>query len=70
MFMDLCGGAPVLNFMMSTTFEMTKANTTERVLAWNTEEEIDILLHIKLYNNYPKYFDVLVCKDNEVYYYN
>ena len=57
---------PVKNFMMSTTFEVTKTGTSERVLEWNSDETLDIRVHVKLLNNYQKYFDITICKDNEV----
>lgn len=57
---------PLRNFMMSTTFELFKTGTTQRVLSWTSDEILDIRVHIKLLNNYQKYFQLTTCKDNEV----
>eukprot|EP01022_Parablepharisma_sp_SALTPOND_P014384 TRINITY_DN1949_c0_g1_i5.p1 TRINITY_DN1949_c0_g1~~TRINITY_DN1949_c0_g1_i5.p1 ORF type:complete len:1905 (-),score=154.15 TRINITY_DN1949_c0_g1_i5:5307-11021(-) len=57
---------PLRNFMMTTTFELTKPNSKERVLEWNSDESLDIRVHLKLLNNYPKYFEITTCKENEV----
>ncbi len=57
---------PLLNFMMTTTFEMTKTGTTTRVLEWNSMDTLDLRVHIKLLNNYPKYFTITSCKDNAI----
>jgi len=54
---------------MSTTYELTRKDTGERVLEWGSKEALDIRVHVKLLNNYPKYFQLTTCKDNEVSYY-
>eukprot|EP00830_Metopus_es_P013292 TRINITY_DN3208_c0_g1_i5.p1 TRINITY_DN3208_c0_g1~~TRINITY_DN3208_c0_g1_i5.p1 ORF type:complete len:1569 (-),score=239.63 TRINITY_DN3208_c0_g1_i5:13-4719(-) len=59
---------PVRNFMITTTFELTKAGTTQRILEWNSDETMDLRVQVKLLNNYPKYFKITGCKDNEVAY--
>eukprot|EP01022_Parablepharisma_sp_SALTPOND_P019390 TRINITY_DN3300_c0_g1_i1.p1 TRINITY_DN3300_c0_g1~~TRINITY_DN3300_c0_g1_i1.p1 ORF type:complete len:2552 (-),score=197.78 TRINITY_DN3300_c0_g1_i1:2042-9544(-) len=60
--------SPLIRFSMTTTYELTRTGTTERVLEWNSDEELDIRVQIKLTNPYPKYFDITICKDNEVPY--
>jgi len=59
---------PLRNFMMTTTYELLKP-TGERVLNWISDESLDIRVQIKLLNNYPKYFQITTCKDNEVMYF-
>jgi hypothetical protein len=61
--------APVMTFSMLTTFELTRAGTATRVLEWNSDEELDVRVHIKLFNPYPKYFTITTCKDNDVAYF-
>lgn len=60
--------APLLRFKMTTTYELTKTGQTTRVLEWNSDEEIDIRVQIKVHNTYPKYFQITTCKDNEIPY--
>jgi len=57
---------PIRNFMMTTTFELTNPSTGARHLTWTSDENLDIRFHLKLLNNYPKYFQITTCKDNEV----
>jgi hypothetical protein len=54
--------------MMTQTFELTKKGTTERVLEWDSETEVDLKVQLKLLNNYPKYFEITTCKDNSLWY--
>ena len=58
--------SPLMNFAMATTFEVTKTGTTTRVLGWDSDETLDVRVQIKLWNPYPKYFEINLCKDNEV----
>ena len=60
---------PIRNFMMTTTYELTKAGKTERVLGWTSDESLDVRVQIKLLNNYPKYFEITTCQDNNVTYF-
>ncbi len=60
---------PLRNFMMTTTYELTKAGTTTRVLSWNSDENLDIRVQIKLLNNYPKFFEITTCQNNNVSYF-
>ena len=60
---------PLRNFEMSSTFELTKANSTERVMSWTSDTSLDIRVQIKLLNNYPKYFEITTCRDNNVSYF-
>lgn len=55
---------PLKNFMMSTTYEILKGEN--QIYEWNSDEEVYIHLHIKLLNNYPKYFEITRCKENEI----
>ena len=58
--------SPLMNFAMTTTFEVTKTGKTTRVMEWNSDETLDARVQIKLWNPYPKYFEINLCKDNEV----
>ncbi len=60
---------PLKNFIMTTTFELTKAGATDRVLSWTSDEELDIRVQLKLLNNYPKYFEITTCNNNNVTYF-
>ena len=55
---------PLKNFMMSTTYEVLKND--KQVYEWASDEDVQIHLHIKLLNNYPKYFEITRCKENEI----
>ena len=59
---------PLRNFIMTTTYELTKAGATDRVMSWNSDESLDIRVQLKLLNNYPKYFEITTCQDNNVTY--
>ena len=52
--------------MMSTTFELLRNGKI--VTEWNSDEDIQIHLHIKLLNNYDKYFEITRCKENQILY--
>lgn len=54
---------PLKNFMMNTTYEMYD-QSGKRVYAWDGSTELEIRQNIKLYNNYPKFFDPTICGDN------
>jgi len=60
---------PLKNFIMTTTYELFKKGTTQRVLTWTSDEELDIRVQLKLLNNYPKYFEITKCHDNNVTYF-
>ena len=55
---------PVKNFMMTTTYEIIKGNN--QIYEWPSDENVKIHLHIKLLNNYPKYFEITRCKENQI----
>ena len=59
---------PLKNFMMSTSFEVLQknGNQVDRLLEWPSDEEAMIHIHIKLLNNYPKYFELTKCRENEM----
>ena len=66
-FPDIPPLPPVLkNFMMTTTFALLRNGKI--VTEWNSDEDIKILLHVKLLNNYPKYFEITRCKENQILY--
>ena len=54
---------PLRDFVINTTYEMYDSSWDLKT-RWDWEEELEIRQNIKLYNNYPKYFDPTVCKDN------
>ncbi|KAJ3426543.1 hypothetical protein M0812_26109 [Anaeramoeba flamelloides] len=54
---------PLKNFIMTTTFELLDKDGN-RVLDWNSDEELDIHVQVKLLNNYPKYFEITTCPQN------
>ena len=58
---------PLKNFMMTTTYEIIR-NDDERILEWVSDENVKIHLQIKLLNNYPKYFEITRCKENQIRY--
>ena len=55
---------PLKNFMMSTTYEILRNG--KQIYEWPSDEKAQIHLHIKLLNNYPKYFEITRCKENEI----
>lgn len=55
---------PVRDFQMNTTFEMYDKDWNRKD-TWNNEDELEIRQNIKLYNNYPKFFDPTLCVDNK-----
>ena len=55
---------PLKNFMMSTTYEILKGG--KQIYEWPSDEDTQIHLHVKLLNNYPKYFEITRCKENEI----
>ena len=55
--------------LLRSTYELTKAGKTDRVLGWTSDESLDVRVQIKLLNNYPKYFEVTTCQDNNVTYF-
>ena len=57
---------PLKNFYMTTTYEIIRRNT--QIYEWISDEDVLIHLHIKLLNNYPKYFEITRCKENEIRY--
>ena len=57
---------PVKDFMMTTTYELLKGN--EQIYEWPSDENVKIHLHIKLLNNYPKYFEITRCNANRIRY--
>ena len=51
---------------MTTTYELLKGN--EQIYEWPSDENVKIHLHIKLLNNYPKYFEITRCNANRIRY--
>ena len=54
--------SPYMDFMMSTTYEIIQNNN--RVLEWASADSASVRVHIKFFNNYFKYFNLALCKDN------
>lgn len=57
--------APVRNFMLTSTFELLDPETGKRQMGWVSDRPVDVHLHMKVLNNYPKYYDATICKENE-----
>ena len=55
---------PLKNFMMITTYEIFQGG--KQVYEWASDEKALIHLHVKLLNNYPKYFEITRCQDNQI----
>ena len=53
--------APLMNFQMSTTFELLTPDGNERLLEWPSDEETVIRVQMKFLNNYVKYFVPIFC---------
>ena len=56
---------PLKNFMMSTTYEILQTNGNQ-IYEWPSDENVKVHLHIKLLNNYPKYFEITRCQKNQI----
>ena len=56
--------SPYMDFMMSTTYEILQDGN--RVLEWNSKDSAYIRVHIKFFNNYYKYFNLAICKNNSI----
>ena len=52
------------NFMMITTYEILQDG--EQIYDWPSDENAQIHLHIKLLNNYHKYFEITHCIKNKI----
>jgi hypothetical protein len=52
--------------MLTETFELLDPTNGNRDLIWSSDENIDVRVQLKLLNNYPKYFAITSCKDNEI----
>ena len=57
---------PLKNFEMTTTYELLQNG--KQIYEWPSDEKAQIRLHIKLLNNYPKYFEITRCKENQIRY--
>ena len=57
---------PIKNFWMTTTYEIIRKN--KQIYEWVSDEDVLIHLHIKLLSNYPKYFEITRCKENQIRY--
>ena len=57
--------APLMNFQMSTTFEILTTDGKERLLEWPSDEECVIRVQMKFLNNYVKYFVPNFCLNNQ-----
>ena len=57
--------APLMNFMMSTTFELFTKDGKERLLEWPSDEEGVIRVQMKFKNNYLRWFQSTVCLENQ-----
>ena len=55
---------PLKNFMMTTTYEVLKNG--EQIYEWPSDENAQIHLHIKLLNNYEKFFEITSCDKNQI----
>ena len=55
---------PLKNFMMSTTYEILQDGT--QIYEWPSDENAQVHLHVKLLNNYQKYFEITRCKENQI----
>ena len=55
---------PLKNFMMTTTYEILINGN--QVYEWPSDENAQIHLHIKLLNNYQKYFEITRCEKNQI----
>ena len=55
---------PVKNFVMTTTFEILREG--KQIYEWPSDENVQIHLHIKLLNNYLKYWDITRCLKNNI----
>ena len=55
---------PLKNFMMTTTYEVL--HDGKQIYEWASDENVQIHLHIKLLNNYPKYFEITRCEKNQI----
>ena len=60
------GPGPFKNFMMTSTFALLRNGKV--VTEWNSDEDIQIHLHVKLLNNYEKFFEITRCKENQILY--
>ena len=56
--------SPLKNFMMTTTYEILQNG--EQIYEWPSDENAQIHLHIKLLNNYQKYFEITRCVKNQI----
>ena len=52
------------NFMMSTTYEIIQGG--ERALEWSSADSAYVMIHIKFINNYFKYVNLAICKENSL----
>ena len=50
------------SFMMSTTYEIIQDG--KRVLEWGSADPAYVMIHIKFLNNYFKYVNLAICKEN------
>ena len=55
---------PLKNFMMVTTYEILQDG--KQIYEWPSDENALIHLHVKLLNNYPKYFEITRCEKNQI----
>ena len=55
---------PVKNFVMTSTFEILRNG--KQIMEWPSDENVQIHLHIKLLNNYLKYWDITRCLQNNI----
>ena len=55
---------PLKNFIMTSTYKIIRDNKI--IYEWPSDENVKILLKIKLLNNYPKYFEITRCKENKI----
>ena len=52
------------NFMMMTTYEIIQDD--QRVLEWSSADSASVMIHIKFLNNYFKYVNLAICKENQI----
>eukprot|EP01107_Rhizomastix_libera_P001785 TRINITY_DN12_c0_g1_i3.p1 TRINITY_DN12_c0_g1~~TRINITY_DN12_c0_g1_i3.p1 ORF type:complete len:2440 (-),score=653.16 TRINITY_DN12_c0_g1_i3:246-7565(-) len=58
--------APVRNFQMSTTFQILSPTSKTREMVWQSDEKKVVHVQAKMTNNYERWFDLTVCKANEL----
>lgn len=58
---------PLRNFQMTSTFEVVNPSTGARVMHWQSDQNMLVRVHVKLLNNYQKWFEITDCAANQVF---